>query len=168
MSMNFSSLFGVQPLYSGRNCVSYHLPLILIQLYIYFQGKESFHGSDTFLPYIFLMPLEGTGGPCPYPAHARSPSAYRGNGDTFLLKPRLSGSLGPPGSFQGIKRLPCLVQQILFMSFLLIIPVRILLYPSFFAILTFVITDIPELRCCIAHMPDEVRIFPADLYGYFL
>ena len=34
--------------------------------------------------------------------------------------------------------------------------------------LTLVITDIPELGCCIAHMPDEVRIFPADLYGCFL
>ena len=35
-----------------------------------------------------------------------------GNGDIFLLKPRRSGSLDPPGSFQGIKRLPCLVQQL--------------------------------------------------------
>ena len=40
--------------------------------------------------------------------------------------------------------------------------------PSFFVMLTLVITDIPELGCCIAHMPDEVRIFPADLYGCFL
>ena len=112
------------------------------------------------------------------------PHLHIGNGDTFLLKPRRSGSLDPPGSFQGIKRLPCLVQQltdflgglgrelfilqILFMGFFLIIPVRILLYPSFFVMLTLVITDIPELGCCIAHMSDEVRIFPADLYGCFL
>ena len=54
------------------------------------------------------------------------------------------------------------------MGFFLIIPVRILLHPGFFVMLTLVITDIPELGCCIAHMPDEVRIFPADLYGCFL
>ena len=67
----------------------------------------------------------------------------------------------PPGSFQGIERLPCLVQQpadflgslgrelfipqILFMGFFLIVPVRILLHPCFFVMLTLVITDIPEL-----------------------
>ena len=112
------------------------------------------------------------------------PHLHIGNGDTFLLKPRRSGSLDPPGSFQGIERLPCLVQQladflgslgrelfipqILFMGFFLIVPVRILLHPCFFVMLTLVITDIPELGCCIAHMPDEVRIFPADLYGCFL
>ena len=98
-----------------------------------------------------------------------------GNGDTFLFKPRWSGILNPSGSFQGVKRFPCFIQQladflgslgrelfipqILFMGFFLIIPVRILFHPCFFVMLTLVITDIPELGCCIAHMPDEVRIF---------
>ena len=54
------------------------------------------------------------------------------------------------------------------MGFFLIIPVRILLHPCFFVMLTLVITDIPELVCCIAHMSDEIRIFPADLYECFL
>ena len=60
------------------------------------------------------------------------------------------------------------IPQILFMGFFLIVPVRILHHPCFFVMLTLVITDIPELGCCITHMPDEVRIFPADLYGCFL
>ena len=121
---------------------------------------------------------------CQIPDPAPKASTLDLTSHTFLLKPRRSGSLDPPGSFQGIKRLPCLVQQpadflgglgrelfipqILFMGFFLIVPVRILLHPCFFVMLTLVITDIPELGCCITHMPDEVRIFPADLYGCFL
>ena len=88
------------------------------------------------------------------------------------------------GSFQGVKRFPCFIQQladflgclrwklfipqILSMGFFLIIPVRVFLHSHFFVMLTFVITDIPELGCRITHMSDDVCIFLTDLYGCFL
>lgn len=56
------------------------------------------------------------------------------------------------------------IPKVIFMGFLLVVPVWVFTKSKFLVVKSFIITYIPELICCVTHVTDYVTVILIQFY----